>query len=32
VRFMFRDADEREEILRLLAFLSAGPSMDEQLR
>jgi c-di-GMP-binding flagellar brake protein YcgR len=32
VRFMFRDADEREEILRLLALLSAGPSMDPQLR
>ncbi len=32
VRFMFRDADEREEILRLLALLSAGPSMDEQRR
>jgi c-di-GMP-binding flagellar brake protein YcgR len=32
VRFMFRDSDEREEILRLLAILSAGPSMDPQLR
>jgi c-di-GMP-binding flagellar brake protein YcgR len=32
VRFMFRDSDEREEILRLLAVLSAGPSMDKQLR
>ena len=32
VRFMFRDSDEREEILRLLAVLSAGPSMDEQPR
>ena len=32
VRFMFRDSDEREEILRLLAVLSAGPSMDPQLR
>jgi c-di-GMP-binding flagellar brake protein YcgR len=32
VRFMFRDSDEREEILRLLAVLSAGPSMDEQHR
>jgi CheY-like chemotaxis protein len=32
VRFMFRDSDEREEILRLLALLSAGPSMDQQLR
>jgi hypothetical protein len=29
---MFRDSDEREEILRLLAVLSAGPSMDPQLR
>jgi len=32
VRFMFRDSDEREEILRLLAVLSTGPSMDEQHR
>jgi CheY-like chemotaxis protein len=32
VRFMFRDSVEREEVLRLLAVLSAGPSMDEQLR
>jgi len=32
VRFMFRDSDEREEILRLLAVLSAGPSMDPQHR
>jgi CheY-like chemotaxis protein len=32
VRFMFRDSAEREEVLRLLAVLSAGPSMDEQLR
>ena len=32
VRFMFRDSDEREEILRLLALLSAGPSLDEQHR
>ena len=32
VRFMFRDSDEREEILRLLAVLSAGPSLDEQHR
>src|ERR1700687_5723049 len=32
VRFMFRDSDEREEILRLLAVLSDGPSMDSQLR
>jgi len=29
VRFMFRDSIEREEILRLLAVLSAGPSLDE---
>ena len=27
---MFRDSDEREEILRLLAVLSTGPSLDEQ--
>ena len=32
VRFMFRDTVEREEVLRLLAVLSAGPSMDQQLR
>ena len=32
VRFMFRDTVEREEVLRLLAVLSTGPSMDEQLR
>jgi len=32
VRFMFHDSDEREEILRLLALLSAGPSLDEQHR
>ncbi len=32
VRFMFRDSSEREEILRLLAVLSAGPELDEQLR
>jgi CheY-like chemotaxis protein len=32
VRFMFRDSDEREEILRLLAVLSAGPSLDQQHR
>src|SRR6266481_2504992 len=30
VRFTFRDAVEREEILRLLALLSTGPSLDEQ--
>jgi len=29
VRFKFRDSVEREEILRLLAVLSAGPSLDE---
>ena len=29
VRFMFRDAAEREEVLRLLALLAAGPSLDE---
>lgn len=29
VRFMFRDSIEREKILRLLAVLSAGPSLDE---
>ena len=29
VRFMFRDSVEREKILRLLAVLSAGPSLDE---
>jgi c-di-GMP-binding flagellar brake protein YcgR len=29
VRFTFRDSIEREEILRLLAVLSAGPSLDE---
>ncbi|MGA2234159.1 MAG: PilZ domain-containing protein [Terriglobales bacterium] len=32
VRFMFRDSVEREEVLRLLAVLSAGPSLDEQHR
>jgi CheY-like chemotaxis protein len=32
VRFMFRDSVEREEILRLLAVLSAGPTLDEQPR
>lgn len=32
VRFMFRDSAEREEILRLLAILSAGPTLDEQPR
>lgn len=29
VRFMFRDSAEREEILRLLAILSAGPALSE---
>jgi CheY-like chemotaxis protein len=32
VRFVFRDSGEREEILRLLAVLATGPSLDEQLR
>jgi len=32
VRFMFRDSGEREEILRLLAVLSTGPTLDEQPR
>ena len=32
VRFMFHDSGEREEILRLLAVLSAGPTLDEQPR
>jgi len=32
VRFMFRDSGEREEVLRLLAVLSAGASLDEQPR
>ena len=32
VRFEFRDSVEREEILRLLAVLSAGASLDEQPR
>jgi hypothetical protein len=30
VRFMFHDSGEREEILRLLAVVSTGPSLDEQ--
>jgi c-di-GMP-binding flagellar brake protein YcgR len=30
VRFMFRDSAEREEILRLLAVLANGPSLDKQ--
>jgi len=29
VRFIFRDAEEREEVLRLLAMIAAGPSLDE---
>jgi c-di-GMP-binding flagellar brake protein YcgR len=32
VRFVFRDAGEREEILRLLAVLATGPTLDEQPR
>jgi CheY-like chemotaxis protein len=32
VRFVFRDSVEREEILRLLAVLAAGPTLDEQHR
>lgn len=32
VRFTFRDSAEREEVLRLLAILSIGPSLDEQHR
>jgi len=32
VRFMFRDSVEREEVLRLLAILAPGPSLDEQPR
>src|ERR1700691_2734951 len=32
VRFMFRDSVEREEIMRLLAVLTAGPTLDEQPR
>jgi CheY-like chemotaxis protein len=32
VRFTFRDDAEREEILRLLAVLAAGPTLDEQPR
>lgn len=32
VRFMFRDSIEREEVLRLLAILAAGPTLDEQPR
>lgn len=32
VRFLFRDSVEREEILRLLALLATGPSLDKQSR
>jgi CheY-like chemotaxis protein len=32
VRFIFRDPVEREELLRVLAVLSAGPALDSQLR
>jgi CheY-like chemotaxis protein len=32
VRFVFRDSVEREELLGLLAVLSAGPTLDEQPR
>jgi hypothetical protein len=32
VRFVFRDDVEREEILRLLAVLAGGPTLDQQLR
>jgi hypothetical protein len=32
VRFEYRDSAEREEVLRLLAVLSAGPAFDEQPR
>lgn len=32
VRFVFGDAGEREEMLRLLALLAAGPSLDEMPR
>jgi c-di-GMP-binding flagellar brake protein YcgR len=32
VRFEFRDSVEREEVLRLLAVLAAGPQLDEQRR
>jgi CheY-like chemotaxis protein len=30
VRFVFRDAVEREEVLRLLAVLATGPTLNEQ--
>jgi hypothetical protein len=29
VRFVFADEAEREEVLRLLALLAAGPTLDE---
>jgi len=29
VRFTFRDDAEKEEVLRLLALLAAGPTLDE---
>jgi c-di-GMP-binding flagellar brake protein YcgR len=32
VRFTFRDSDEREDVLRLLAVLTSGPTLDEQPR
>ena len=32
VRFMFQDSFEREEVLRLLAVLTAGPTLDEPRR
>ena len=32
VRFVFRDSAAREELLRLLAVLSAGPALDVQPR
>ena len=32
VRFMCRDSAEREEVLRLLAVLGPGPSLNEELR
>ena len=32
VRFVFRDSAEREEVLRLLAVLAIGPTLDEQPR
>ena len=32
VRFEYRDSNEREEVLRLLAVLAGGPALDEQTR